>query len=723
MNFIKKVWMLFLIGYCSSLFAATDPRPTRDIIIDTDITLTQCCRDIVVDFGGTFTELAAIFNKIEGLGCLRTSISQVDIGTTGFTINSPGDYQLVENVVFNPGVSAAAITINSDFVSLDLQCFSITQGNGTADVDGIAVNANFDSIVIQNGAIDSMSRAGINVGSGVSNIVIDSVSLSNNLLGLDFNGSQGLPISNYSISMVDLIANSTGASFTFAQRGSLINCVAQDNTSAGLEFISSFSNNVIACSLENTQAVVGSAYAISAITGGNNSFQNCTINGVSTNDTFSGNTATGIFIGATETADLILNNEISNCFTTSNAQPFGIQMAYTFTAVSNSGLPSLDFGGAALQGAEWSPNNYYIVVANIPGAAILKFTNKTLTQISPIISPVNIVENTAWSPDGSRVFGASTGDTVSVFDFNEQTLTQLATLASPADVQWLDWAPNGKYFSGGFSASLVLYNYSAGVITALDTLAVTNLNEVNFRYDSAYLATVNGTPANTVNVYNVQNLTLSLAASISSTAIGGLAWSPNGQFLATVGAGLLNVYRFTGTSLTLVTSISTPDVGTGLNVTWSPDGQYLGICGIGTPGVVKEVFYQFTQNNLVFVASFADADDGVRIRWSPNGQYVLVEINGSRIFILSGLVFPSNHIIAKNTISAVHGPALSAGQSGAASGRGLSASSGTNLIIENTAFDNDMNYVFVTNLYEQFLYNVRNPTVPSLIDNLSFPPL
>jgi hypothetical protein len=97
-------------------------------------------------------------------------------------------------------------------------------------------------------------------------------------------------------------------------------------------------------------------------------------------------------------------------------------------------------------------------------------------------------------------------------------------------------------------------------------------------------------------------------------------------------------------------------------------------------------------------------------------------VNNTVVSILSGLQFPSGTIIRNNLITLTNGPALATGLPGVSTGRGLSASSSSNLIIQNIAFANDINYVFVDNVFTQYVVNTSN-SVPSFIANLSFPPL
>ena len=179
---------------------------------------------------------------------------------------------------------------------------------------------------------------------------------------------------------------------------------------------------------------------------------------------------------------------------------------------------------------------------------------------------------------------------------------------------------------------------------------------------------------------------------------------------------------FDGTSLA---SVATFAHGATINsVNWSPDGRFLAIGGFIAGGIEVQVL-AFDGTSLTSVATFAHGAEVRSVNWSPNGTVLGIggdPSGGVDVRVLSGLQFPQNCIIMENNVWGVRGPALEAGLPGVSNGRGISASSGANLIIKNTAFNNDINYIFVTDVYRQFLVNVAS-TVPSLIDNLSFPPL
>jgi hypothetical protein len=141
----------------------------------------------------------------------------------------------------------------------------------------------------------------------------------------------------------------------------------------------------------------------------------------------------------------------------------------------------------------------------------------------------------------------------------------------------------------------------------------------------------------------------------------------------------------------------------------------------------------FSDNTLTLLARLnygTSGQPGGTPGWNPLGNVIALAFRTTAgiavpatIFIFSALQFPDNIGVINNEVSGIQGPPLPSGpQGGFSTGAGISASSATNLVIGNTAFDNDVNYIFANNIFQQYLTNV-NFTRPTQISNLSFPPL
>ncbi len=692
--------------------------------------LTDIKSTLTIDFNGTFTVLNAILNQTV---CSPVLITQAMVDTTGFTITQPGVYILANNIVFSPLIASSAITINASNVTLNLQCATLTQGNSVPGVNGIAVGPGTNTVLIENGVISNFTANGIEINDTITDVILENVTIRTSGIGAFFNGTVGSPIINFTITESDFVANGTGLTLLSASNGSVSNSVFSNNTSAGISLINSFSNIINMSTINNTAATNGNAFGISAVSGGNNRFEDNIIDATSTSATFSGNTATGLLIGATEQADVIMNNQISNSTTTSNAQPFGIQMQYTFTTLTSGGLPSLS-GTTTLQAIAWSPNDKFLAIASLPSnVAVVKFVGNDLVRVASVTT-VGTPLAVSWSPDGQYLaVGVNNGTvgTISVYQFNGSSLNFVASAPTLVFTGGMAWSHSGEFIAysdnqSSFAAvpdpEVVVLEFTGSALNIVASNGNLGASAIDWSPDSEFIA------AGPVVLQFSKGTTLTIVASLSIPAVTSVNWALDGRtilFGATTGSGPeVQVASFTGSSLVPITSFS--HGGNVNGVKWASDAQYAIIVGAAGTGGFDIRALKYTGASLSSISNVTHGATNNAVSWSRGGRYIAVASNpnGSTVNEETFLayIFPSNGIIRNNEIFGVAGPTLAAGLPGFSSGRGLSASSNTNLIIQNTAYNNDINYVFVTNTYQQFLANVSS-TVPNNLSNLSFPPL
>jgi WD40 repeat protein len=131
-----------------------------------------------------------------------------------------------------------------------------------------------------------------------------------------------------------------------------------------------------------------------------------------------------------------------------------------------------------------------------------------------------------------------------------------------------------------------------------------------------------------------------------------VAWSPNNDYLAIAyrSVSLVQVYRFTGTGLTLITSATMP--ATVASMAWSPDGRYL---AIGQAAVTNIYIYSFNGQALTNAVAYSGGTGGrtYTIAWSANGKFIaytdagtagtgyvgIVSFDGTTILLLSSRSF------------------------------------------------------------------------------------
>lgn len=104
--------------------------------------------------------------------CDKFLITKEDVGHYGFEIKYPGDWVLAEDICYEPGTGAPAITICTSNVTLDLNDKTLSLNCNCADnVVGVFVKENTGNITIKNGTIRNFSRAGIFKGSTIAQTV------------------------------------------------------------------------------------------------------------------------------------------------------------------------------------------------------------------------------------------------------------------------------------------------------------------------------------------------------------------------------------------------------------------------------------------------------------------------------------------------------------------------------------------------------------------------
>ncbi len=721
---MKKNIVLLLMSIallCNAVQATFDPRLTRDILIDIDTTLTICCAEIEANFQGTFTVLAAIEQSLSNNICFPVIIHQADVGTTGFIITQSGLYRLGENIVFNPSGLAAAILINANDVVLDLACFSISQGNATLNVDGIEIASNQTRIEIKNGAISSMTDNGIFVGLGTTECTIHDITIENcNTSGIFLQGLPGSLVGLQSLFNIELIGNTIGIQGTNLERGLIKNCSILNSLQIGIELLTTISTTIDSCSIQNTQAASGSAYGIFLDGGKDNTVQNCVIRGVRTNDASVTQEAVGIFIGSGEVDDIIFNNIIKSCISTTNAQPSGLEMGYTFTTI----FPVTSLATGQVNNCRWSPNGRYLAVSTTGGIIdIVEYKNSALFYTQQLTGMRSIM---AWSPDGSYITLTSAAGVQTIYKNNQGILSPVVNFPGTNTVQLeVAWSPDGRYIATVDSTAnpnfLDIWKFSGTTLQLVASLNLTGpYTSLDWSPDSRYLAVISSGGGG-VGIYNFTGNSLIFAASIGfiTNVQQHIRWSPNGQFLALANSAgsSVGVYRFTGSSTILIAQQNT--AGTVVWVAWSPDGKWLAY----TDSTSILGIYAFNGTTLSNFRSISLGSGGQTqgLSWAPTGDLIAAGSNASLLQLYSTLQFGQTNFIANNQISVITGPALAAGQPGVSSGRGLLASSHANLVINNMVFAADLGIIFANNIFKQFIAN-QNP-VPSKISNQIFPPL
>jgi len=721
----KNVLFLILnaVLFFSAAHATFDPRMTRDILLDIDTTLTACCDEIAINYAGTFTVLSQLESKFASSICVSTLITQANVGTTGYVITQSGLYRLAGNILFSPSGPASALTINADDVVLDLACYTISQGNATLNVEGVTIGSNHTNVVVKNGIIDSMSDNGILVTSGASVVALDTISIQNcGTSGIFCQGTIGSPVTGQMITDVELIGNPIGIQGSFLERAFITDCSILNSVQIGIELLSSFSNSVDVCLVDGVQAASGSAYGIFLNNGAHNRVQNSTIRNIQTADVALTQEAVGIYLGINENDAIIRNNIIKNCRTATNAQPYGIEMGYTFTAVYPLVSKNVGF---SLNSCLWDPNGHFLAIdkngSSISSVLMFEYKNGNLFNAQ---TTAGGFVNMAWSPDGSYYLNTDEGDTQRIYENDQGLLSEVVQFPGFFTAQRVvSWSPNGRFIatiSAGGTNNLEVWKFSGTTVQVVASQPTNTIFGLDWSPDGQYLAVnqSNGV-GNTLNIYQFTGSSLVGKASYVQ-AVGSLIvrWNPNGQFIARAGGtNTLEIYKFNGSSLSLISNQTVAGTIGGLD--WAPDGKW--IAYTDTTNVLGIYAFDGTSLSNFRSASIVSGGLSQGLSWSPLGTLIAAGTNANSITLFSAFHFAHGNYIADNQITAVTGAPLLAGQPGFSSGRGLAASSQDNLIFNNIVFTADIGSIFADNIFIK--YRANSLPVPSLLSNRIFPPL
>jgi hypothetical protein len=323
-----------------------------------------------IDFSGTFT----VFNVLIAGDCNPTVITQASFGVGGtvpLVISVPGVYILGENITFNPGAAARAITITTSAVTLDLQCFALQQGNSTAGVDAIRVNSGLADITIKNGMVTNFTRAGITIQNNNQRTKIqDLTCLSCAVRGIELLGTVGNVIKDAEIDHCNINGCSQGAAGDFA-------VLIQQSVSCSISYCDIKNCGSLGHALSTIRVDTCDETDINAVTIFNNS----------------GSTLLGIQLLAPT------RSSFENCLISSN------------TATAN--LTGIDMSGAANRFNKFDKCK---ILSNIAGASFVGISLAANTSNNIFVN-CNLSWNSGGSATGIDLSGAGTNNNQNIFNY------------------------------------------------------------------------------------------------------------------------------------------------------------------------------------------------------------------------------------------------------------------------------------------------------------------
>lgn len=264
------------------------------LILGTNATVSSALKDLIVSTSLTNENF-----------CSPTFIRQSDIGTgnPGYTIGTAGVYKAAENLTYSPAAgSQQAIRITVSDVILDLQCYTLQQGNVQAGTDAVRINSFLNDVTIKNGTVKNFTRAGISTQANSSRITVDDVlTLSCDVRGIEF-----------------LSTNSDNA----INNVRVFNCNRGASGDYGIFLQNSFRGTVNKCTLNNNGL---SSHALSAVR--LESCGECSVKDTEINTNI-GSSLIGVDINTTN------SSSVTRCLVRNNSALVTTCTAYAFAGAS-----------------------------------------------------------------------------------------------------------------------------------------------------------------------------------------------------------------------------------------------------------------------------------------------------------------------------------------------------------------------------------------------------
>ncbi len=606
----------------------------------------------------------------------RAGGTSINIPVGGYTISASGKYFIGDlSPAFAAGVTP--ITITASNVELDLNGFTITgpAGSGTADIINVT-GAN--NVLIKNGVVQNPERSGIRIEN------------------------------SRDITIQDIRAEFTSGA-TLAT-----------NAVAGFELVQCQDCCIDNCVARNIRSEVD-AFGFTSDNGSVNTFQNCIAKGTQTSSALVTNQATGIRFTLSEVGSTIENNMVCDTTATLTSVPYGIRLEYQNPTLTFAN-PSIE-RGSSVDYVEWSPDDRFLAIVRSEILEVYEFRTDQFIFLAsfPLVS--GIITEVDWSPDGRYIALSQSENatpSLQVVEFNEVSLSSVTSVAfaDNFDIETVSWSPNGRFIALGErnSGSVVrVYRFDGSSLVPAGAVSVGQVRSVDWSFDSQYIAVVTQSNIDLVILQHASSggaNTLTIVASfIDPDAPKFVRWSPNGRYIAVADSGggspEASVYEFNDnvSPNTLTLRAEAPLPGQGLSLDWSEDGRF-----IFETTVVQARALSFDGTSLTVIASRNLGTTINKGSLKKDGSlYVTVTNAGTpEVRSLTGLVPAQNCVVKDNIVKNTKG--TDTGQAGVNAGLGIVASTADNMVINNTAFDNDQNYAFSINVFEQFVANLRAST-------------
>jgi WD40 repeat protein len=306
--------------------------------------------------------------------------------------------------------------------------------------------------------------------------------------------------------------------------------------------------------------------------------------------------------------------------------------------------------GDAISDIAWQPQGNLVAVAFISGNVIVyeQPSNNVVSTIDSVQTYQQLgLFQVAWSHDGSKL-AIPSGNTVIIYDTTSWQISQTiqsvqnVTPVEYPEITLIDvaWKGDDSQIAGvSYAGTFEVWDVETGVQLFLMNQTGAYLYSVSWNSSSDQLATPGGAGA---GIWQLPSLDVQGAVTGDVGEMHQSSWSPDGQYLATVG----NDNRILVWDMTVQDfykpifrelaghTLRTPTVGQDrlgyvLDVVWSPDGQHL--VSSGSDGTIRVWDLESGQN----IETIEVGSEVFAVDFSPDGTQIAYGGEGGMLEIVS----------------------------------------------------------------------------------------
>ena len=292
----------------------------------------------------------------------------------------------------------------------------------------------------------------------------------------------------------------------------------------------------------------------------------------------------------------------------------------------------------------WSPDGRQLATAGY--SSTVRISDATTgEEIRTFRGHTDGVGALAWSPDGKRLASGSSDGTIRIWDAARDPETRI--LHSQDTIFAVAWSPDGRNLATSGGENVAVWDMATGNVTRLLGGHVGGSYGLAWSPDGKYLAS--GDAHGTVAIWEAGTGRRLHELKGHSGVIWALAWEPDGHRLASGGDGKTIKLWDVGTWKSIQPLGGDPR-GKFVGLAWSPNGQFLASTVHTSWGsrYFAHVWDLATGKQLSFHANLSCGHGGVA--WSPDGRWLaLMDARSCRINVLNATDRESGFCLAGHT--------------------------------------------------------------------------